>query len=90
MNPELVKTQRFAGQYVAVLPNPIASIRPFQSARRNSALLAGRVLVKVPASQNDGQRGDAQVRVHANGQLSGRDYPVIQECEGFDGFPYAT
>src|ERR1700676_1789343 len=67
------------------MPNAVSAFHPFQSTRRDRALLSGGVLIGEASAKHDGERCDARVRMDAEERLGpGRDFGMIQEHERLD------
>ena len=67
------------------MPHAISGFHPFESTRRDRALLPGRVLIGEASAKDDRERCDAGVRMDAEERLGPRrDLGMIQEYERFD------
>ena len=62
--PELEAAQGFTRRGPAVMPHTVSGLHPLDPARRDRALLSGRVLIGQAATKHDRERCDARVRMN--------------------------
>jgi len=81
-HPKLKSAQRFAGRWRAVMPHAISGFHPLKPARRDRALLSGRILVGQATAKDDRECCNPRVRMDAEERSwTRRNFGVIQEYE---------